>query len=224
MTSEGKKVAHPRFFSRDERKLARLHQALSRKQSGSSNRGKARAKLARASVRHTDRRLDFTHKLTTTLVNENQVICVESRNVKNLLRHRSRAKSISDAGWGELLRQLEYKAAWYGRSLVRIPQFFPSSKRCSNCGFTLADLPLNVRTWTCSQCGVHHDRDHNAAKNILAAGLAASACGEAARPKRETPVAARLSEAGSAGERSPALYALRGGSDSQESAALPDGG
>ncbi len=112
------------------------------------------------------------------MINENQVVCVESLAVKNLVRNRRLSKSIADAGWGELVRQLEYKAAWAGRQLVKLDRWFPSSKRCSCCGHTLASLPLKVRDWTCPACGSEHDRDLNAAINIKAAGLAVLALGE----------------------------------------------
>ena len=134
--------------------------------------------MARIHARISDCRQDNLHKLSRTLINENQVVCVESLKVKNMIRNPKLAKAIADASWGEFVRQLAYKAEWAGRSLVAIDQFFPSSKRCSGCGYTLSSLPLAVRSWECPECGSHHDRDHNAAKNILAAGLAVKACGE----------------------------------------------
>ena len=118
------------------------------------------------------------HKLSRKIVNENQVICVESLNVKSMLRNRALAKSISDAGWGEFVRQLEYKADWAGRQVVAIGQWYPSSKRCSGCGFVMDSMPLNIRHWTCPKCSAKHDRDLNAAINIKAAGLAVLALGE----------------------------------------------
>ena len=127
---------------------------------------------------------DFLHKLTTRLIHENQVLCVESLNVKGMLKNHALAKAISDVGWGELVRQLEYKAAWYGRTIVAIDKFYPSSKRCSAYGHILSTLPLDIRQWTCLECGVVHDRDTNAALNIEAAGLAVFASGEMVRPGR----------------------------------------
>jgi len=112
---------------------------------------------------------DFLHKLTTRLVRENQLIGVEDLSVKNLVKNHKLALSISDAAWGEAIRQLEYKCAWYGRTFVKIERWFPSSKRCSNCGYIIDKLPLNIREWDCPKCRVHHDRDENAGKNILAA-------------------------------------------------------
>ena len=129
-----------------------------------------------------DSRRDFLHKLSTRLVNENQVIAIESLSVSNMLKNRSLAKSISDASWSEFVRQLQYKAQWYGRTLIGIDRWYPSSKRCSDCGHTVAKMPLSVRTWTCPECGASHDRDINAARNVLAAGLAVSAHGEGVNP------------------------------------------
>ncbi len=143
-----------------------------------------------------DQRRDGLHKLTTRLIRENQTVCVESLAVKNMVRNRSLAKAISDAGWGELGRQLEYKAEWYGRTLVKIDRWYPSSKRCHVCGHMLDSLPLDVRQWTCPECGVRHDRDINAAKNILAVGLTVNAYGEAVRPGRAMPNPARPGEVG----------------------------
>jgi putative transposase len=130
-------------------------------------------------------------KLSTRIIRENQVICVESLAVKNLLKNHCLAKAIGDVGWDEFVRQLEYKAAWYGRTLVKIDRFFPSNKTCSSCGYVLETLALEIREWMCPACGACHNRDHNAAQNILIEGLpvlvagrVASACGEAIRPGR----------------------------------------
>lgn len=139
-------------------------------------------KVARLHAHITDARRDFLHRLSTRLISENQVIALETLAVKNMLRNRSLAKSISDASWSELVRQLEYKAQWAGRTLIGIDRWYPSSKRCSTCGHTQGSMPLSVRAWTCPQCGTQHDRDVNAARNILAAGLAVSAHGEAISP------------------------------------------
>ena len=194
--STGEKIANPRLLRRSERRLAHLQRNLARKQTGSMNREKARLKVARIHARIADQRRDGLHKLTTRLIRENQTVCVESLAVKNLIRNPKLAKSISDVGWGELVRQLEYKAAWYGRTLVKIDRWYPSSKRYHACGQVLDDLPLDVRQWACPQCGVRHDRDINAAKNILAVGLTVNACGEAVGPGRAMPNPARPSEAG----------------------------
>ena len=183
--STGKKVGNPKFYRKDERRLAKAQRRLAKKKKGSRNRAKARLQVARIHVRIADRRKDFTHKLTTRLVHENQVIAVESLQVKNMIRNHHLSKSIADVSWGEMVRQLEYKADWYGRTLVKIDKFYPSSKRCFDCGHIMQKMPLQVRSWTCSECGEHHDRDINAAQNILAAGLAVLACGEAVRPAQK---------------------------------------
>jgi putative transposase len=182
--STGEKVGNPQYFRQDEKKLARAQRRLAKKRKGSKNRDKARHKVARIHARIADRRRDYQHKLSTRMVRENQVICVETLNVKGMLQNRHLAKSISDVGWGELVRQLEYKSAWYGRALIKIDRWEPSSKRCSACGYVVDKLPLDVREWVCPECGVCHDRDINAANNIRAAGLAVYACEGAVRPAR----------------------------------------
>ena len=180
--STGEKIAAPNTFRKNETKLARLQRRLAKKKRGSRNRAKARMMVARLHTRTLDTRRDFLHKLSTRLVNENQVIAVESLSVANMQKNRCLAKSIGDAGWSEFVRQLEYKSLWYGRTLVGIDRWYPSSKRCSECGHTVARMPLKVRQWTCPECGSIHDRDVNAARNVLAAGLAVSALGESVNP------------------------------------------
>ncbi len=182
--STGKKVVNPKGFKAKRAKLNRAQKALSRKQKGSNNRYKARIKVAKVHAEISDARKDFLHKLTTQLVRENQTIAVEDLAVKNMVKNRKLAKSISDASWGELVRQLEYKCDWYGRNFVKIDRWFPSSKRCGSCGHIVDQLPLNIREWDCPNCEIHHDRDINAAKNILAAGLAVKVCGANIRPDR----------------------------------------
>lgn len=182
--STGEKTGNERYFARDEKRLALLQRRHARKQKQSKNREKARKKVARLHARMADRRRDFQHKLTTRIIRENQVACVESLAVKNMMQNHHLAKAVADVGWGELIRQLEYKAAWYGRTLVAIDTFYPSSKCCSGCGRLLGSLSLDVRQWTCLVCGTRHDRDVNAALNIKAAGLAVLACGEMVRPGR----------------------------------------
>jgi putative transposase len=171
------KTGNQRFFQQDEKRLARLQRRHARKRKGSKNREKARRKVAKRYARIAESRHDFQHKLTTRLIRENQTICVESLAVKQMVQHPTLSKAIADVGWGELLRQLDYKAAWYGRTLVKIDRWYPSSKTCSACGFVLETLDLDERTWTCPQCGGHHDRDINAAQSILAEGLRQSAAG-----------------------------------------------
>ncbi len=184
VTSDGEAIGNPKFFARDEKKLARAQRRHAKKKKGSRNREKARRKVARIHARIADRRRNYQHQLSTRLIRENQTICVESLRVKNMVKNHCLAKSIHDVGWGEFVRQLEYKAVWYGRTLIKIDTFFPSSKRCFACGHVLETLSLDEREWTCPKCGVHHDRDKNAANNILAEGLSVAACGETVRPER----------------------------------------
>jgi putative transposase len=180
----GEKVGNPSFFQQDERNLAKAQRRLAKKSQGSKNRDKARQKVARIHARIADRRRDFAHKLSTRIIRENQTICIESLHVKAMVKHPTLAKAIHDVGWGEFIRQLEYKANWYGRTLVKIDRWYPSSKRCQACGHILNSLSLDVRVWTCPACGIVHDRDVNAAKNILAVGLTVSAYGETVRPTK----------------------------------------
>ncbi|GGL25930.1 RNA-guided endonuclease InsQ/TnpB family protein [Planomonospora parontospora] len=172
--STGEKITNPKHERADRKRLARAQRTLARKAKGSANRVKARLKAARVHARITDRRRDFLHKLTTRLVRENQVIAVEDLTVRNMVKNHSLARAVSDASWRELRTMLEYKTAWYGRELLVVDRWFPSSKLCSTpgCGHVNGAMPLNVRSWTCPRCGTVHDRDVNAAKNILAAGLA----------------------------------------------------
>ena len=180
--STGEKIAAPNTFRKNEEKLAKLQRRLAKKTKGSANRKKAKLKVAKLHAKIADSRKDFLHKLSTRLINENQVIAIETLAVSNMQKNHSLAKSIADASWSEFVRQLEYKSLWYGRELVGIDRWYPSSKRCSDCGHTVAKMPLNVREWTCPECGTIHDRDINAARNVLAAGLAVSALGESVNP------------------------------------------
>ncbi|MGH9380572.1 MAG: RNA-guided endonuclease InsQ/TnpB family protein, partial [Thermoanaerobaculia bacterium] len=180
--SDGQVIDSPRFLRQAERKLKRAQRALSRKQKGSANRRKARLRVAGAHASVADARRDFAHKLSTQLIRENQAVYVEDLGIKALARTRL-AKSVHDAGWSQFLRILEEKASRYGRTFGKVNRFYPSSQRCSACGRIDGEKPLHVRTWTCA-CGVAHDRDVNAARNILAAGRAErqNACGEGVRP------------------------------------------
>ncbi|MDX2678839.1 RNA-guided endonuclease InsQ/TnpB family protein [Streptomyces sp. NY05-11A] len=180
--SDGTKIDSPRFLRRAEKKLKKAQRELSRKQKGSKNRAKARLKVARAHAKVADARREFHHQLSTQLICENQGIAVEDLAVKALARTRL-AKSVHDAGWSSFVNMLEYKAQRYGRTLVKIGRFTPTSQTCSACGAVDGPKPLNVREWTCAACGAVHDRDHNAAINVkTAAGLAVSACGAPVRP------------------------------------------
>ncbi|WP_414587876.1 RNA-guided endonuclease InsQ/TnpB family protein [Scytonema sp. PCC 10023] len=180
--STGEKITNPKGFDKHYRKLRKAQKTLSRRQKGSRNRDKARLKVARIIAKISDSRIDHLHKLTTRLVRENQTIAVEDLAVKNMVKNPKLARAISDASWGEFVRQLEYKTKWYGRTLVKIDRWFPSSKRCGSCGHILERLPLNVREWHCPNCGTHHDRDINAARNILAVGHTVTVCGANIRP------------------------------------------
>jgi putative transposase len=182
-TSDGEKIANPKHFAKGYQRLRKAQKALSRKQKGSRNRDQARRKVARAHAQIRDARQDFLHKLTTRLVRENQTIVAESLAVKNMVKNRKLARSISDAGWGEMTRQLTYKALWYGRNFVQLDRWFPGSKTCSKCGHKVDSLPLNIREWDCPKCNAHHDRDVNAAVNHKAAGQAVLVCGATVRPE-----------------------------------------
>lgn len=188
ITDKGERVGNPRHTAKHAARLAKAQRRLSKKKLGSANRAKARQKVAKLHAKISDCRQDNLHKLSRRLINENQVICVESLKVKNMIRNPSLSKAIADAGWGEFVRQLAYKADWAGRSLVAIDQWFPSSKRCSGCGHTLSSLPLSIRQWDCPECGMSHDRDINAATNIKAAGLAVLALGENVSGIGQAPV------------------------------------
>lgn len=180
--SDGKTIDSPRFLRQAERRLRKAQQNLSRKEKGSTNRAKARVKVARAHARVGDTRRDWAHKHSTRIIRENQAVFVEDLCVKGLARTRM-AKSVHDAGWGLFLRMLEYKAQRYGRTFGKVDRWFPSTRMCSHCGVIGDKKPLHVREWTCG-CGATHDRDLNAAINILTAGRAESlnACGGTVSP------------------------------------------
>ena len=178
VTSDGFKSGNPCHTAKYAAKLAKYQRRLAKKKLGSKNRLKAKRKVARIHAKIADCRMDNLHQLSRKLINENQVVCAENLAVKNLIKNPTLAKHIADASWGEFTRQLEYKANWTGRTYVEIDRFFPSSKRCACCGFVSESMPLDVRSWECSECSVTHDRDVNAAVNILAAGLAVLAFGE----------------------------------------------
>lgn len=182
VTDNGIKIDNPRHTVKYEAKLAKAQRELSKKKRSSANRAKTRLKVARIHAKISDCRLDNLHKLTRKLINENQVVCVESLHVKNMIKNPKLSKHIADASWGKFVAQLEYKADWAKRKVVKIDPFFPSSKRCSCCGHILSHLKLSVREWRCPECKTTHDRDINAAKNIKAAGLAVLAFGENVSP------------------------------------------
>jgi putative transposase len=188
ITSDGEVVANPRFLRAAQRRLARAQRVLSRRQKGSANRGRARRRVAVLHRKVRETRLDHAHKVALRLIRDNQAVYAEDLSVSGLARTRL-ARSVSDAGWSQLLRLVEEKAAQYGRYFARIGRFEPTSQVCSACGVKDGPKPLSVREWQCKPCGTVHDRDVNAAKNILAAGRAdnPNACGAGARPH---PVAA----------------------------------
>jgi len=188
ITSNGRKVNNHQYLKQSEKKLARAQRRLSRKKKGSANRAKAKLKVARIHARIADQRQDFAHKLTTQLIRENQVVAAESLQVKNMLKNHSLAKAISNVGWHQITAMLAYKAQWYGRDFVQIDKFYPSSKRCHVCGHISDAMPLSVRYWDCPSCGSHHDRDVNAAKNILKAGKAVLAGADKLREHEKTTV------------------------------------
>lgn len=171
VNSNGVKTNSPNFLRRSEKKLAREQRKLAKKVKGSSSYKKQKLKIAKIHERIANQRKDFIHKLSRRIVDDNQVICVETLKVKNMVRNSRLSKSISDAGWGMLVAQLKYKSVWAGRSLRLIDQWAPSSKMCGDCGFVREGLTLDVREWDCESCGQHHDRDINAARNILKIGL-----------------------------------------------------
>ncbi|MEV0694158.1 RNA-guided endonuclease TnpB family protein [Streptomyces sp. NPDC050388] len=186
--STGEKIANPRHERKDRTRLAKAQRNLAKKAKGDgANRAKARRRVAKIHARIADRRRDRLHKVTTRLVRENQTIVIEDLAVHNMVKNRNLARAISDAAWSELRSMLEYKATWYGRKVIVVDRFLPSSRLCSHCGALAGSMPLHVRTWTCGGCGTTHDRDGNAAKNVLAAGLAVSVCGADVRPQRRPP-------------------------------------
>ncbi len=205
VTSDGSKFDNPRHLRKYEHNLKRKQGKLSRKQKGSNSRKKAKKLVAKVHQHIANVRKDFLHKLSRRLVNENQVIAVESLNVKGMVRNHNLAKAISDCGWSTFVGMLKYKCEWEGKVLMQVDRFFPSSKTCHECLYQIGEMPLDVRAWACPSCGTHHDRDINAAKNIvaealklLASGTGATASGGSVRPApgRKSSVLATPDETG----------------------------
>lgn len=171
ITSDGVKYSNPRYLKKSLNKLAIEQRKLSRKKKGSKNRNKQRIKVAKIHEKITNQRKDFLQKLSSELINENQVICLEDLQVSNIMKNHRLAQSVSDVGWYEFRRQLEYKAKWHGRTISFIDKYYPSSQICSSCGENTGKKTLDVREFTCPYCGKHHDRDINASINILREGL-----------------------------------------------------
>ena len=177
VTSDGSRIANPRHLERRAANLARYQRRMARKVKGSANRRKAAARVARAHRKVRAARTDFVHRVSTNLVRDYDMLVIENLNVRGMVRNRHLARAISDSGWGTFRSMLAYKAERAGRRLIVVDRWYPSSKTCSTCGHLLATLNLGTRHWQCPSCGARHDRDLNAAKNILAAGLAVAACG-----------------------------------------------
>jgi putative transposase len=169
--SNGTEIKNERFLKKHLKKLKYLQRQHSKKNKGSSSREKSRIKLAKEYQKVTDQRNNYLHQVSLKLINDNQVICLEDLAVKNMIKNHKLAQAISDVSWGSLVLMLKYKAAWHNRQVIQIDRFYPSSKTCSHCYHLMPSMDLSIREWDCPTCGTHHDRDVNAAKNILRQGL-----------------------------------------------------
>ena len=189
ITSDGYKFANPRWINKSEKKLKRLQRELARRQRASKRRERTRLRLARKHSQVSNQRMDWLHKITAYLVRNYDVISLEDLNVRGMVKNHNLAKAITNASFGEFNRQIEYKAQMYGKQIYRVDRFFPSSKTCSNCGCVQDEMPLRVREWTCHDCGAHHDRDINAATNLLRQAMP-----EVTRGERSALVASEISD------------------------------
>ena len=189
ITSDGCKFANPRWIQKSEKKLKRLQRELARRKRASKRRERTRLRLARQHYRVANQRKDWLHKITTYLVRNNDVIALENLNVRGMVKNHNLAKAIANVSFGEFNRQIEYKAQMYGKQIYRVDRFFPSSKTCSVCGCVQEKMPLHIREWTCPDCGAHHDRDINAATNLLRQAMP-----EVTRGERSALVASEISD------------------------------
>ena len=169
--SNGTEIKNERFLKKALKKIKYEQRQLSKKKKGSNSRNKQRKVLAKQYQKVTDQRNNYLHQVSTKLINDNQVIVLEDLAVKNMVKNHKLAQAISDVSWGSLVSMLKYKAIWYNRQVIHIDRFYPSSKTCSNCYHVMPSMDLSIREWTCLSCGIEHDRDVNAAKNILRQGL-----------------------------------------------------
>ena len=195
ITSNGEVFPNKKFLKRKLKKLKYIQRQHSKKKKNTNTRERWRKKLAIQYEKVTNQRLDYLHQISSQLINENQVICIENLNVKGMIKNHKLAQAISDVSWGKLVYMLTYKCQWNSKELVVIDRFYPSSKTCSSCSHLMDSMPLNIREWTCPSCGTVHDRDINAAKNILIQGLnILSGCGTQSDFKQKQQKASSIEE------------------------------